>query len=163
MAVAARGEPGGTGDINLLAHINSLLNAQRDLTDRMMESNDLRYQQRYDAQQKALEAALLAAEKAVQAALVAAEKAVTKAELAAERRFESVNEFRGQLADQATLFMPRAEYESAHTALEDKLNSAAARVDRMEAVRQGGIDQRTAIYAMIFLIIAVIGLWTATH
>lgn len=46
---------------------------------------------------------------AVRDALQAAEKAVTKAEVAAERRFEAVNEFRGQLSDQAQTFMPRSE------------------------------------------------------
>jgi hypothetical protein len=45
----------------------------------------------------------------VRDALQAAEKAVTKAEVAAERRFEAVNEFRGQLSDQASTFMPRSE------------------------------------------------------
>jgi hypothetical protein len=48
-------------------------------------ADDLRYQQRFDAQQKALEAAALAAEKAVNAALAAAEKAVNAAQQAAEK------------------------------------------------------------------------------
>lgn len=70
----------------------------------MFASADLRYQQRFDAQQGALLAALMAQEKAVSAALVAAEKAVIKAENASEKRFEAVNEFRGQLTDQALTF-----------------------------------------------------------
>lgn len=41
------------------------------------------------------------------AALAASEKAITKSELANATRFEAVNEFRGQLNDQATTFMPR--------------------------------------------------------
>ena len=50
-------------------------------------------------------------DRAVQAALNAAEKAVTKAETASEKRFDAVNEFRAQLADQAQTFIPRAEAE----------------------------------------------------
>jgi len=57
------------------------------------------------------EAAIAAQDKAVQIAMIASEKAVVKAEIAAEKRFESVNEFRGQLSDQAATFMPRAETE----------------------------------------------------
>jgi hypothetical protein len=50
-------------------------------------ADDLRYQQRFDAQQKGLETAALAAEKAVNAALAAAEKAVGAASSASEKAF----------------------------------------------------------------------------
>jgi len=72
---------------------------------RELQERDLRYQQRYDAQTQALEAARLAAAKANEVALSAAEKAVDKAETAAGKRFESVNEFRAQLSDQAQTFI----------------------------------------------------------
>jgi hypothetical protein len=65
--------------------------------------------ERYDTQTKALDAAFKAAEQAVQTALVSAEKAVGKAETAADKRFESVNEFRKQLADQTATFPTRIE------------------------------------------------------
>lgn len=68
------------------------------------------------------EAAIAAQDKAVQIAMVASEKAVVKAEIAAEKRFESVNEFRGQLADQAATFMPRAEAEQRLSALAEKID-----------------------------------------
>jgi hypothetical protein len=107
----------------------------REYVDRRLADKDLRDQQRYDAQTKALEAAMVAADKAVQAALLAAEKAVNKAEVAAERRFESVNEFRAQLGDQAKTFMPRSEYEVQHSALADKMEAHAlnlsARIDQL--------------------------------
>ena len=67
-------------------------------------------------------------ERAVQAALAAAEKAVIKAETAAERRFASVNEFRQTLTDQATTFMTRNEYLTAHQGLADKQDAADKRV-----------------------------------
>ncbi len=64
-----------------------------------------------------------AQEKAVAAALAAAEKAVTKAELAAEKRFDSVNEFRGQLKDQAANFATRNEIDIRFKSIEDKIQS----------------------------------------
>lgn len=48
--------------------------------------------------------ALAATKEAVQVAMNASEKAVSKAEASAEKRFESINEFRAQLADQQTTF-----------------------------------------------------------
>src|SRR5688572_11517487 len=75
------------------------------------EMDDMRrmLDERYATQTKALDAAFAAADKAVQTALLSAEKAVAKTETAAERRFEAVNEFRGQLSDQAATFLPRIE------------------------------------------------------
>lgn len=52
-----------------------------------------------------------AADKAVNAALAAQKEAVTKAENSMEKRFEGVNEFRATLADQQRTLMPRAEAE----------------------------------------------------
>lgn len=53
----------------------------------LADERDLRYQQRFDAQTTA-----------INAAMAAAEKAVTKAEVAAERRFELLNELRQGVA-----------------------------------------------------------------
>lgn len=64
----------------------------------LMDERDVRYQQRYEAQQKALDAALLAAKEAVQAALTAAKAAVDKAELSADKRLELLNELRTGVA-----------------------------------------------------------------
>jgi hypothetical protein len=90
--------------------------------------------ERHVAQGRAIDAAMAAADKAVQAALDAAEKAVDKAERASEKRFESVNEFRGQLVDQAKTFMPRAEYTVQHQALEDKVAALGQTLsERIEA------------------------------
>jgi hypothetical protein len=86
---------------------------------------DKRYEQRFDASQKALEAALTAQKAAIDAAMASAERAVLKAEIAAEKRFEALNqqvlEFRGQLADQQRTLMPRAEAENRLAAMADKI------------------------------------------
>jgi len=74
----------------------------------IMDERDKRYEQRFTAQ-----------EKAVEDALSAAKEAVLKAENATEKRFEGVNEFRNTLADQQRTLMPRAEAELRIKALED--------------------------------------------
>jgi len=111
-----------------------------DLFVNLIEERDLRYQQRFDAQEQALQAALIAAEKAVTAALAAAEKAVNKAETAAEKRFESVNEFRAQLGDQARTFAPREYVETQFDALDRRLAE-------LVTARQTAIDEARTMTA----------------
>lgn len=65
-----------------------------------------------------------AQEKAVAAALAAADRAVAKAELASERRFDSVNEFRATLSDQASRFVTRDEIDARLAPLVEKVNAA---------------------------------------
>lgn len=122
--------------------------------DGRLAEMDLRYQQRYDAQRQALDAALLAAEKAVQTALTAAEKAVAKAETAAEKRFEAVNEFRGQLADQAATLVTRVEFNAATTAQNEKIEDLKTYRDQAGGAR----GQRAASQATILVIAAVVGI-----
>lgn len=64
----------------------------------IVNERDRQYGQRFDAQ-----------EKAVAAALAAAKEAVVKAEAASEKRFDSVNEFRNTLKDQTATFITRGE------------------------------------------------------
>jgi hypothetical protein len=93
---------------------------------------DLRYQldERYETQTTALTAAFAAAERAVQTALLAAEKAVGKAELAADKRFDLMNEFRGQLSDQAATFMTRDESIARHDRTAEQLAELVVRTER---------------------------------
>jgi hypothetical protein len=72
----------------------------------------LYFEQRFADNEKAVQAAFLAAKDAVSAALMSAEKAVDKAEQSQLRVNESQNEFRGTLKDQASQLMPRSEAES---------------------------------------------------
>lgn len=125
----------------------------------LLTEMDLRYQQRFDAQTRALEAALLAAEKAVGTALTAAEKAVNKAEFAAEKRFEGVNEFRGQLSDYQAMLLPRNEYNSAHQALVDKINDLSSRVDKTEGTTKGGQQMWGYLAGAAGLLVAVFALF----
>lgn len=94
------------------------LDTLREHLQALLVEADKRNQQRFDGQ-----------EKAVSAALQAAKEAVTKAETAAEKRFDSVNEFRQQLSDQAASFMPRREAEQRLGVLEAQGNRQGGRED----------------------------------
>lgn len=98
----------------------------------ILDERDLRYQQRYDAQQSA-----------IGAALQSAQEAVLKAEVATEKRFESVNEFRGTLSDQAATFISRNEIETLRAANDDRVADLTERLDRMEG-RDAGVGARIA-------------------
>jgi len=111
-------------------------------------ASDLRYQQRFDAQsaavnaafasqQTAMSTALVTAEKAVLVAQAAADRAVSKAELAADKRFESVNEFRKTLDDQQRTLMPRPEVNVMVNALSDKLAAVKEQMETLLAERAG--------------------------
>jgi len=99
--------------------------------NKLIAESDRRYEQRFEAQ-----------EKAVQAALVAAEKAVTKAEVAAEKRFDNVNEFRAQLADQASTFMPRLEAENRIAQNVEKIESLVVRYNTDLGIVNSRLDTR---------------------
>jgi hypothetical protein len=141
--------------------------ADQEHTRDLLAEKDKRDQQRYDAQVKALEAALLAQQTAVAAALLAAEKAVTKAEIASEKRFDGINEFRGAYADIIAAQLPRTEADARFSALAERMDSAiAAAQERIEMLakhadqregRGAGIAQSWALLSgAIVLAIAVI-------
>jgi predicted lysophospholipase L1 biosynthesis ABC-type transport system permease subunit len=79
--------------------------AHQHLLD-LITANDRRYEQRF-----------IDSKEAVQAALVAADRATSKAEESQEKRNEGMNEFRGQLKDQAGTFITRTELYAALVAM----------------------------------------------
>jgi uncharacterized protein with LGFP repeats len=106
-----------------------------------------RNDQRFQAQQEA-----------VQAALISAEKAVTKAEMASERRFEAVNEFRQSLSDQTMTYMPRTEYTVQHQALSDKLSLSSERIAALEKKIIEIASRGTGRNDVWVIMVAVLGL-----
>lgn len=147
--------------------------------DRMLAEMDRRYEQRFVAQENAVALALARVDKEfhehlaqvraeTHAALEAADKAILKAELATEKRFESVNEFRAQLNDQARAFMPRIESIQRHDAngeklgvLDQRVTDAIAQINSrldLSAGRTTGLDKGWAMMAgAIALAATVIG------
>lgn len=94
--------------------------------EKLLAEKDRRDQQRFDASTSAIDFALNAAK-----------EAVTKAESANERRFESVNEFRATLSDQAGTFISRLEFESMRDTTSERIRELTARVDRTEGRSTG--------------------------
>lgn len=97
----------------------------------------LRNTQRFDAQERALNAALASSERASQAALAAADKASIKAETASEKRFEGINEFRNTLRDQQNTYITRTEVET-------KIAGAISTIGP-----QGKYITRNEVYALV--------------
>ena len=140
----------------------------REHVDVRLTDMDRRYSERFEAQTKALDAAFLAQQAAVQAALTSAEKAVGKAEVAAEKRFDSVNEFRGTLADQAAQLMSRAEaaallaaVDVKLAALDEKIGITALRVEKMASASGGMRDGWQLLAGAVALVATVVGLYLA--
>ncbi len=138
------------GDLDQRVQVQFTAHALRlqDLRDMLQEryaTQTMAGDAAFLAQQTAMQTALTAAETAVSKALESAEKAVVKAETAAEKRFESVNEFRAQLTDQASTFMPRTEAEQRVGVVSDRIDAVAAELSKMitrtEAL--GVVDRNT--------------------
>lgn len=171
-----------TGGPTLEQYLETRFNLIQKSIEDAQAATDLRYQQRFDASQKALElgfasqktavdAAFLSqqtamkvafevAEKAVQAALAAADRAVSKAELAADKRFEGVNEFRGTLADQQRTLMPRSEVEVLMRSMYEKLNTLEKIVEAARAERvglKGGYGYAIGVLGVLLTVMSIIG------
>lgn len=132
----------------VLTHLTSLI-----------ESNDRRYEQRFEASQQAITLGFSAQKSAVDAALAAQNAAVIKAEMAAEKRFESVNEFRNTLADQQRNLMPRSEVDVLMRGIHDKLSTLEKAHDAVLAERQGlkgGYGYAVGVVGFVLTILAVI-------
>jgi hypothetical protein len=97
--------------------------------------------ERYATQTKALDAAFKAAEQAVAVALANAEKATAKAETAADKRFDAVNEFRQVLTDQTSSFIPRVEYDAAHSTVVDQVATMGNRLAALELRLTSRLDR----------------------
>jgi hypothetical protein len=83
------------------------------------------------------------------------ELAVTKADEATEKRFESVNEFRAQLADQQRTFILRSEYEAGHKELTNRVDDIKLEVEKINNEKTGRSVVLAYVVAGISLMIAV--------
>lgn len=84
-----------------------------------------------------IEGILVERDKAINAALQAAEKAVSVAEKNAEKWRDSANEWRGAMNDREKTFMPRAEFESYKSGAEKALSLEKERGDKGEGKSTG--------------------------
>lgn len=112
--------------------------------ERMIETNDRRYEQRFKDSQVAVDAALNAAKEAVQ-----------KAEAASEKRFEGVNELRAMATDQQRTFMPRSEAENLLKAMDTQIDELKRARDNRESIRTGGREMWAYIVAVVGVLFGV--------
>ena len=111
----------------------------------IMDERDRRYEDRFKAM-----------DEKTSLALNASEKAVSKAEMATEKRFDSVNEFRAQLKDQAATLMPREETFTKFNAIEEKIEDL-----KRAGVQKNQFDLRT-ILTIISMLVAFTALFIKT-
>lgn len=75
----------------------------------------------------------------------ASKVAVAKSEAGYEKRFESVNEFRAQLSEQAAKFITAAESRTMHSAANDKIAALTDRFNRTEGRDNGKTDGKSEL------------------
>ncbi len=153
----------------LKEHIDSILAEHQHAHDQQHTANERALdaafaaqksamQTAFDSRERATDAAFAAQKSAVEAALAAAKEAVQKAETAANSKFDSVNEFRGQLADYQRTLMPRAEVAVMMGAMQEKLDALTHRMDRNDG-RSGGLNAGWGyLVGAVGLAAAVIGI-----
>jgi hypothetical protein len=156
--------------------------------DELTSSRFVTYRTLIDSQAEKVALALDATERANVVLGTTTEKAITKAEIANDKRFDAVNEFRSQLADQARTFMPRTEAvqladaatarireigdrlpalvtRTEVTALFDRhseqIRDMADRMNRSEGRGQGAKDNSGKLYLALGLAVAVISVVVA--
>lgn len=83
------------------------------------------------------------------ASSVVSEKALEKAHSATEKRFDSVNEFRAALSDQANNMVTRNEYNVRHEALMERTETNSQRLAMIEAKLLGHREGTAGIGTII--------------
>jgi len=149
-------------------HLQTQLGDMRSMLQERYETQSKAVDAAFVAQQVAMSTALTAAERAVSTAMLAAEKAVDKAEDAATKRFEAVNEFRGQLADQAQTFIPRVEAEQRLSQNAEKITVLESRVavdiahinSRLDLSTGAGVGIQKAWAFLVAAVVAVVAVIT---
>jgi hypothetical protein len=114
----------------------------------LLFEKDKQNEQRFQAQ-----------ESAVQSALIAAERAAVKSEAASEKRFENTNEWRQVVTDRDQLFARTAEMSARFQNLEDKITALAAETSKAIAAINRLVYTGLGI---VLLATAVIG-WIVKH
>lgn len=88
----------------------------------------------------------------------ASAEAIAKAELATDKRFASVNEFRAQLTDTISRFLPREVSEAQIAELRKAITDISDRINTMTGVSQGRVDFRTGLTIQTQLLLAVLAI-----
>lgn len=120
----------------LKGNIADRANEMRLALDGKLGELNVRYQQRFEAQQQA----------------------ILKSETAVEKRLESVNEFRQSLSDQTTNLMTKAESMALINSITEKIDDTKNRVIAIESIKLGGREQREGMSQVTQIIATIIGI-----
>lgn len=167
--------PAEGGTVSLRDYVSARFDQLKQFVDERDRLRDIQQGQRFEAQQKALADALQATQKSAADALQAikettsntlasAKEAVAKAENANERRFESQNEFRQTLIDQAATFTTKAEAEARQEAVnarqlstEEDVARLTARIDEERSRSEGASNLWLLIVGIISVFVLLLG------
>lgn len=117
----------------------------------LMAERDRRYEQRFSAM-----------DEKTSLALTSSEKAIAKSDAATEKRFDSVNEFRGTLSDQAASLLPRGEAVVKFAAYDEKISALEARLNVREGTGAGLKAMWGYVLAAILLVVSLVSLFYKT-
>lgn len=130
-------------------------NPSPDVLEERIRGLEQLVDRRFIEADRAVTAALAAAEKATEKAFTASAEAVAKAEQAQLRVNETQNEFRGTLKDQAADLMPRVETELL-------VKDLRSQIDTLRGTRAQGIGlSANALVTVVTILLAAIGLYLA--
>lgn len=139
--------PGGETEKDISAWtVDSLkehMEAKLELIQQHFEARIDNYEKRLLERQAAQQEAISQVRSETARALADADKAISKSENQMEKRFDAVNEFRGQLNDQVKTFLTRETYEVAHEALDGKVDIIQNLITGIIAEKRGGQEQVT--------------------
>jgi hypothetical protein len=135
-------------------HSIEVLKERVDGLERFIDERDRRYEERFVAQ-----------DQKTTTALTASKEAIVKAENATEKRFDTVNEFRGTLSDQASRLLPRSEADARFQNYDEKFSNLSKEIQLLREFRSetGGAsgrskEDRSVIQWWIAFVVGVAGL-----
>jgi tetrahydromethanopterin S-methyltransferase subunit G len=105
--------------------------------DRQLEHANQAVKDALNTADEQIAKALISMDKRFELTIQASEKAVLKAEASNERRFEAVNEFRGQLFDQQQTLVRKAEVDIRFDAINAKLDAAISQLQQSKGKELG--------------------------
>lgn len=80
---------------------------------------------------------------------------IVTAQAAMDKRLDSINEFREQLRDQEMTYLTKAEYQSAHKYLMERVETLGHRADKSDGRAAGIMVAISAIAAIMTILVAL--------
>ena len=130
----------------------------REALEAKLDERDRRYEDRFKAQEMAVNAALQAQEKLTASAFNASEKAITKAETSQTQYNATHNDLTRKMDAQYKEMLPRIEAETRFKGIDEKIGDLRESRSSVEGVDKNKAATWVAVMALIGLAIAVAAL-----